>query len=44
VQRRWVEYPTHVHLGQWYSPMAMRKNIDGVLTAPAPLFWNITKK
>jgi peptide/nickel transport system substrate-binding protein len=44
VQRRWVEYPTHVHLGQWYSPMAMRKNIDGVLETPAPVFWNVTKK
>jgi len=44
VQKRWVEYPTHVHLGQWYQPMAMRKNIEGVMTAPAPVFWNITKK
>ena len=44
VQKRWVEYPTHVHLGQWYQPMAMRKNIEGVMTAPAPVFWNVTKK
>jgi peptide/nickel transport system substrate-binding protein len=44
VQKRWTEYPTHVHLGQWYSPMAMSIKVEGVLTAPAPVFWNITKK
>ncbi|WP_421996508.1 ABC transporter substrate-binding protein [Reyranella sp.] len=44
VQVRVTEYPTHVHLGQWYSPMALRSNVDGVLQAPAPVFWNVTKK
>jgi peptide/nickel transport system substrate-binding protein len=44
VQKRWAEYPTHVPLGQWYSPMAMSTKVDGVLTAPAPVFWNISKK
>ena len=44
VQVRASEYPTHVHLGQWYQPFAMRTNIDGNLIAPVPVFWNITKK
>jgi peptide/nickel transport system substrate-binding protein len=43
VQRRAAENPTHVHLGQWYSPGASRKNINGWLESPAPVFWNIEK-
>jgi peptide/nickel transport system substrate-binding protein len=43
VQRRVSEAPTHIHLGQWYSPGAHRKNISGWLEAPAPVFWNIEK-
>ena len=31
VQVRWTQYPTHVHLGQWYQPGAARKNVDGVV-------------
>ena len=44
VQVRWAEYPTHVHLGQWYQPVALRKNVDGIMVAPATVFWNIEKK
>jgi peptide/nickel transport system substrate-binding protein len=44
VQLRYLEYPTHIHLGQWYKPYAVRKNIDGILPAPAPVFWGIEKK
>jgi peptide/nickel transport system substrate-binding protein len=44
VQVRWTQYPTHVHLGQWYQPGAARKNVDGVVVAPASVFWNISKK
>jgi peptide/nickel transport system substrate-binding protein len=44
VQKRWLEYPTHVHLGQWNSPFALRKNVDGNMVAPVTVFWNITKK
>ncbi|MBM3556340.1 MAG: ABC transporter substrate-binding protein [Alphaproteobacteria bacterium] len=43
VQVRASEYPTHIHLGQWYSPIALRKNIQGSLAAPVPVFWNVTK-
>jgi peptide/nickel transport system substrate-binding protein len=44
VQLRYLESPTHVHLGQWYRPVALRKNIDGLLAAPVPVFWNVEKK
>ena len=44
VQLRYLENPTHVHLGQWKKPMVMRKNIDGFVVAPVIAFWNVTKK
>jgi peptide/nickel transport system substrate-binding protein len=44
VQVREREVVTHIHLGQYYQPIAVRKNINGILTAPAPVFWNIEKK
>ena len=44
VQVRWAQNPGHIHLGQWYQPAAMRRNVDGVVTAPVTVFWNITKK
>jgi peptide/nickel transport system substrate-binding protein len=40
---RWTQYPTHVNLGQWYQPGAARKNVDGVVVAPASVFWNMSK-
>ena len=43
-QKRNTEFTTHLFLGQWYSAAAVRKNIDGILTAPAPVFWNVEKK
>ena len=44
IQARFVEYPTHIHLGQWNSPSALANNIDGYLQAGVPVFWNIEKK
>ncbi|MBM3599515.1 MAG: ABC transporter substrate-binding protein [Alphaproteobacteria bacterium] len=45
VQERAMQIGTHIHLGQWYQPIAVRKGvIEGIPTAPAPVFWNITKK
>jgi peptide/nickel transport system substrate-binding protein len=44
VQLRAVEYPVYIPLGQWYQPMAARKSIGGLLVAPVPAFWNMTKK
>ena len=35
---------THVHLGQWYKPIASRKDkVNGWLDAPVPFFWNVKK-
>ena len=41
---RVTEYPTHVQLGQWYSPFAVRSTVDGNVTAPVTVFWNVSKK
>jgi peptide/nickel transport system substrate-binding protein len=44
LQKRWVEAPTHINVGQWYQPSALRTNVDGMLVAPVPVFWNMSKK
>jgi peptide/nickel transport system substrate-binding protein len=43
-QARAAQVVTHIPLGQWFQPSAMRKNIAGVLPAPAPVFWNVEIK
>ena len=43
-QRRALEYPTYVQLGQFTVPTALRSNVSGFLTAPAITFWNVEKK
>jgi peptide/nickel transport system substrate-binding protein len=44
VQVRVSEYPTHIQLGQFNIPSAMRTSITGHLQAPVPVFWNVKKK
>jgi peptide/nickel transport system substrate-binding protein len=44
VQVRVTQYPTHIHLGQWYQPVAVRKNVEGMIEAPVSVFWNVEKK
>jgi peptide/nickel transport system substrate-binding protein len=44
VQVRETQYPTHIWLGQWYQPVAVRKNVSGMMVAPVTVFWNIEKK
>jgi peptide/nickel transport system substrate-binding protein len=44
LQKHWVEAPTFVPLGQLYQPSALRVGVDGMVPAPASVFWNITKK
>ena len=39
-----IAYTTHIPLGEYSAPMAVRKNVDGIIDAPVPVFWNITKK
>jgi peptide/nickel transport system substrate-binding protein len=41
VQVQATKMTTHINLGQWYQPGAMRKNVSGWLPSPAPIFWNI---
>ena len=41
VQVRATHATSHVHLGQWYQPIAARTNLTGILTTPVPVFWNI---
>ena len=43
LQARWVEYPTHIHLGQWNTPSTIRNNVTGYLSAGVPVFWNVEK-
>src|SRR5690606_10524333 len=45
IQARAMEIGTHINVGQWYQAAAMRKGfVDNMLVAPAPVFWNMTKK
>ncbi|MFK7857378.1 MAG: ABC transporter substrate-binding protein [Granulosicoccus sp.] len=39
LQMRVAEYPTHIHLGQYYQPHAIGANISGATVAPVPVFW-----
>jgi len=41
--RAYVSVP-YVPLGQYFQPVAYRKNVTGVLDAPLPAYWNIDKK
>jgi peptide/nickel transport system substrate-binding protein len=41
IQVRATTNVSHIHLGQWYQPIATRKNVDGLLKAPVPVFWNV---
>jgi peptide/nickel transport system substrate-binding protein len=43
VQVRATQNVPHISLGQWYQPGAARRGITGILTAPAPVFWNVEK-
>jgi peptide/nickel transport system substrate-binding protein len=44
VQRRAIEITPYVPLGQWYSLIAVRAGVDGLIKAPTLAFWNITKE
>ncbi|MBV1695548.1 MAG: ABC transporter substrate-binding protein [Hyphomicrobiales bacterium] len=43
VQRRQLEVMTHVHLGQYVQPAALRKGVTGFLAGGTTVFWNIEK-
>jgi peptide/nickel transport system substrate-binding protein len=44
LQKRWVEYPTHIHLGQWINMSYHRKSVSGLIPAGVPVLWNVDKK
>ncbi len=44
VQVRASEFPTHVQLGQYNTPSAIRNTLSGHLQAPVPMFWNVKKQ
>jgi len=41
VQARNMEITAEIPVGEYLQPVAMRKNVKGMLTAPAPVMWNI---
>jgi peptide/nickel transport system substrate-binding protein len=44
-QARAIAVGTHINLGQWFQPAAVRKGVvSGFPTAPAPAMWNVAKK
>jgi peptide/nickel transport system substrate-binding protein len=43
-QKRAIEISTHIPIGQFHVPIATRNTVAGVLHAPAPVFWNLTKR
>jgi peptide/nickel transport system substrate-binding protein len=44
LQKYWAMNPTHINLGQWYQPQALRSNVEGTMVAPVTVFWNVSKK
>ena len=43
IQMEASKNPTHIHLGQWYSPAAMGANISGAPVSPVVAFWGYKK-
>ena len=41
VQVHATKMVSHIPLGQWYQRSLMRKNLVGMMQAPAPVFWNM---
>ena len=43
-QLRALEIGTHAALGEYFQPVATRKNITGLLNAPVYVYWNLDRK
>ncbi len=43
IQLRAIEYPTHVPLGQYSNPVAVRKGVSGIVVGGALAIWGIEK-
>ncbi len=44
VQKRAYEVIPYVPFGQWFQPQAWRNNLDGLINAPVPFMWNVSKR
>ncbi len=44
IQRRAYESVPYVPFGQFFQPIAFRRNVTGVLESGVPVYWNIDKK
>jgi peptide/nickel transport system substrate-binding protein len=44
IQLRAMETATHVQLGQYSNPAAVRKSVNGLLAAGAQVYWNVSVK
>lgn len=43
LQLRAIETASHVHLGQYNNPAAVRDNVSGIVPAGAQVYWNVKK-
>jgi len=41
IQKVALDEVAYVPWGEWLMPTAFRKNVEGILRFPAPLFWNV---
>jgi peptide/nickel transport system substrate-binding protein len=44
VQQRAYEVVAYIPTGQWFLARAVRNNLEGVIVAPVPFLWNISKR
>jgi peptide/nickel transport system substrate-binding protein len=44
IQAAWVEYPTHIHLGQFNTPSLIRSDVQGFLSGGIFALWNVEKQ
>ena len=44
IQAEAAELVPIVPLGQFFAPVAYRRNVTGLLSTPLPVFWNVEKK
>jgi hypothetical protein len=38
-----LDHVTHLFYAEYFEPAAFRKELKGVLEAPVPVFWGMTK-
>jgi hypothetical protein len=44
IQKLMMEVVPYVQYGQWTPPTAFRKSLQGVIPAPVPFLWNVSKQ